>query len=107
VGVSAVVIDGDGRQLVRIDDPAGGTFDAAGDFDRLLDRVPDAIIWSTIDPDDTTTFGNVQAASLLRELPAVARLAREGSEQRGLARLAVLARLCASDDRATLRFVGD
>jgi hypothetical protein len=82
-------------------------FDAAGDFDRLLDRVPGAVTWSAIDPYDATTFSGPEASALLQELPVVVHAANEGPEKRGLARLALLAHLCASDNGMTLRFVGD
>jgi hypothetical protein len=107
VGVRAVLIDGDGRQVRSIADPGGGTFDAAGDFDRLLGRMPGAATWSAIDPYDTTTIGGPEASALLQELPLVAQRANEGAEQRGLARLALLAELCESNNGMTLRFVGD
>jgi hypothetical protein len=90
-----------------VSDPSGGTFDAAGDFDRLLDRVPGAVTWSSIDPYGTTTFSRSQAMALLQELPTISEHAREGPEQRGLARLAVLAALCDSDEVMSLRFLGD
>jgi hypothetical protein len=35
MGLVAEVRDADGRR-VALDDPSGGTFDAAGDFDRLI-----------------------------------------------------------------------
>jgi hypothetical protein len=49
MGVIAVVCDAEGRQMRGFTDPAGGTFDAAGDFDRLLERVPSAATWSSVD----------------------------------------------------------
>jgi hypothetical protein len=107
VGVHAVVIDRDGHQVRAIGDPAGGTFDSAGDFDRLLEHVPTLVVWSAIDPYGTTTFDSAQASALLHELPAVAELAHGGPERRGLDRLALLASVCAADDGMTLRFIGD
>jgi hypothetical protein len=107
VGVHAVVIDREGRQVWGVNDPSGGSFDAAGDFDRLLGRVPEALTRSSIDLYGTSTFRRAQAASLLRELPTISERAEEGAEQRGLARLAVLAALCESDEGMSLRFVVD
>lgn len=88
-------------------DPAGGTFDAAGDFDRLLERVPSAATWSSVDRYGNTSFARSDAAALLRELPAVVEQAYDGPERRGLTRLAVLAALCESNPNLTLRFIGD
>lgn len=102
-----MALDGEGRQVRGVNDPSGGSFDAAGDFDRLLDRVPAAVTWSSIDPYGITTFSRSQAAALLQELPTISKQARERSEQRGLARLAVLAALCDSDETMSLRFLGD
>jgi hypothetical protein len=107
VGVCAVLIDGAGRKVRSIADPAGGTFDAAGDFDRLLDRVPGAVTWSAIDPYQTTTLSGPEASALLQELPRVTQQANEGAETRGLARLTLLVQLCASNNGMTLRFIGD
>jgi hypothetical protein len=92
---------------VRLTDPAGGIFDAAGDFDRLLDLEPGAVTWSSIDPYGVTTFSQARATALLQELPLVVERAHDGPERRGLARLALLAALCGSDDGMSLRFIGD
>lgn len=107
VGVYAIVLNQDEQELRGLTDPAGGTFDAAGDFDRLLDRVPSAVTLSTVDPYGDTSLSRGDAAALLQELPAVFEQAQDGPERRGVARLAVLAALCESDDSLTLRFIGD
>lgn len=107
VGVWAIVLDREGRQVLRLTDPAGGSFDAAGDFDRLLYLEPGAVTWSSIDPYGVTTLDHEQAAALLEELPAVAKRAHGGPERRGMARLAQLAALCGSGDAISLRFIGD
>ena len=107
MGVYAIVLDLDGREIRGLTDPAGGTFDAAGDFDRLLDRVPSAVTLATVDPYGDRSLSRDDAAALLRELPAVFQQAQEGPERRGVARLAVLAALCESDPSLTLRFIGD
>jgi hypothetical protein len=65
------------------------------------------VTWSAIDPYDTTTFSGPEASALLQELPVLVREANEGAENRGLARLTLLAQLCASNTGMTLRFVGD
>jgi hypothetical protein len=36
MGISAVLKRETGDMLLDLEDPAGGTFDAAGDFDRVL-----------------------------------------------------------------------
>ncbi len=63
--------------------------------------------WSSIDPYADTILAHAQAAALLRELQAIAEQSEDGPEGRGLARLAVLAALCESDETVTLRYIGD
>ena len=68
MGVDAVLLAGDYRRVRDLPDPAGGTFDAAGDFDRLLGQVPDATMWSSIDPIGDTTLTAEQARALATPL---------------------------------------
>ncbi|MBC7373454.1 MAG: hypothetical protein H7323_05635 [Frankiales bacterium] len=90
-------------------DPAGGTFDAAGDFDRLLVdspvvRLP---VWSSIDPHGVVDLSADGAERLLVELATVILTAEPGAEQNGLRRLSALCQECARHPALTLRFIGD
>ena len=107
MGVSAVLVDAAGRQAGGLEDPAGGSFDAAGDVDRLLDAVPQAATWSGVDVFGETRLSSAGARALLAELPLLEAVAVDGPERRGLARLSVLAAMCERDDSLTLLFVGD
>ena len=45
-------------------DPNGGTFDAAGDFDRLLEFHEELPAWSSIDPYGDTVMDGERAIEL-------------------------------------------
>lgn len=64
VGVAAVLVDDAGRERGGLPDPAGGTFDAAGDFDRLLGdpRTGHLQMWTSIDVYGQTELSPGQAA---------------------------------------------
>ena len=109
MGVAAVLVDDGGRERRGLADPAGGTFDAAGDFDRLLgDReLANLQVWTTIDVDGDTELSHDEAAQLLQELPDVFARSRQGPERRGLMRLQAICELCAASSRLGVRFIGD
>ena len=61
MGVVAVLETLDGKRVVGLADPAGGRFDAAGDFDRLLPDAHDGCaVWGQIDPYATLEFRRVR-----------------------------------------------
>ncbi|MFE9695204.1 hypothetical protein [Micromonospora sp. NPDC005806] len=67
-----------GRQLLGLPDPAGGTFDSAGDFDRVLGREdPSLPLLSRVDPYGDVQFMPSDMPQLLSEierlLPSAAR----------------------------------
>ncbi|WP_328475019.1 hypothetical protein OHA21_17060 [Actinoplanes sp. NBC_00393] len=96
-----------GVPIRGLPDPAGGCFDAAGDFDRLLrERQPDCPLLSAVDPHGETSFGHHQMADLLGEIDGLLGLARPGPERRGLLRLRAMAERCGSEQQR-LVFVGD
>ncbi|MFI1990510.1 hypothetical protein [Actinoplanes sp. NPDC020271] len=97
-----------GEQRVRqLPDPSGGLFDAAGDFDRLLDPGNPALgLLSAVDPHGETRFGANQMRQLLAELELLLIGATAGAERRGLMRLRAMAERCA-EDQGELVFVGD
>ena len=98
----------DHKRLVGLPDPAGGLFDAAGDFDRLLDvHGGDGSVLGDIDRQDDVVLRQSSMAALIDDIIRLFAEAHSGAEHRGLARLQVLARLCADDATIELRFMGD
>ena len=96
-----------GGRIVRgIPDPSGGTFDAAGDFDQLLDDDSYPTI-RQVDPFGVSTLGSAALPSLLADITAALQKARPGVETRGLLRLRRLAELCLGDRELRLVVVGD
>lgn len=95
----------DGSVVRALPDPSGGTFEAAGDFDELLD-LPDLPFLGAISPYSDTTVGAAAMAGLLEDVNRALQAAT-GMTARGLLRLRVLAELCRSDRSLTLRFEGD
>jgi hypothetical protein len=96
-----------GERITGFADPSGGTFDAAGDFDRLIPTEEPALL-SGVDPYGDTVFNFVQANRVTREVADL--LARDDlsdRERRGLARLQVLADEVSSGTHLYLWFVGD
>jgi hypothetical protein len=77
-----------GGRMVTLPDPSGGTFNAAGDFDRLL-PVPaeDFPVLARIDPYADTAIPNAELAALASEVAQLLRRANDGAERRGLLRL--------------------
>jgi hypothetical protein len=106
MGIEVTLWRGDGRRLTGLPDPSGGTFDAAGDFDSLLDS-SDLPVLGSIDPYGETTLNARHAAGLIREVDSVLDNPRGGPEARGLRRLRAMAEMCQTDQSLTLRAVGD
>lgn len=103
VPIDVVLRDESAREVRGLPDPAGGTFDAAGDFDRLLDVDPSLRVWSAFDAEGDVTLSAKECSELPRVLP----LAKPGRESRGLERLRVLAERCVDLQGATLLVRGD
>ncbi len=107
MGVDAVLRVG-GELVVGLPDPSGGTFDAAGDFDRLLPLNPDAFpILSRIDPEGVAEFGPSEMAAIVDEAERVLALVKAGPERRGVLRLQALAAHGSGIPLAALRITGD
>ncbi|PGH42338.1 hypothetical protein GA0070622_1842 [Micromonospora sediminicola] len=97
-----------GRQLIGLPDPAGGTFDAAGDFDRVLGREESSFpLLSRVDPYGDVQFMPFDMPQLLSEIERLLPSARQEPERRGLERLRILAEVCATMTDASIAFVGD
>ena len=107
MGLDAETRQADGRR-VRFDDPSGGTFDRAGDFDRLIPANDPALsILSAVDPYADWTVPVDRLPELASELASIRGQARRGPEERGLDRLAVLINACVGRSDLTLVSVGD
>jgi hypothetical protein len=92
----------------------GGTFDAAGDFDRFLDdsyfgqAVGVALrVLNQIDPYADTAMGAERMAGLLEDIASVLPIAKPGPEFRGLLRLQVMAQVCAREPDSVMVWMGD
>lgn len=106
--------DRDGRPVRQLPDPAGGTFDAAGDFDRFIDDAyfgypegPRFSFLQSVDPYDDTEMSADAMPVLLHDLALAIPLAKEGPEKRGLLRLKVMAEFCAAHEGSSLLWRGD
>ena len=95
-----------GETVRGLDDPSGGTFDAAGDFDRVLTQTGGLLRY--VDPYGDTVFNTIQAADLVGEveqimtMPDLTRI-----ESRGLGRLKVMAERCRDGVHLYIWFIGD
>jgi hypothetical protein len=107
VPVRVVLIDADGR-LQTLDDPEGGRFDAAGGFDRLIGIDAQLLpMWSSLYAEEDWTFEDDDLDGLLQDLDVLESRAVAGPEQRGLARLRLLAQAALADPALTLEWRGD
>jgi hypothetical protein len=95
-------------QPVTLADPSGGTFEAAGDFDRLLPAPADNFpVLGRIDPFGKTVISGADLAALAYETGQLLGQAVEGPERRGLLRLRTLALAGLDDPCAEMCFLGD
>ena len=109
MGVAATLIYADGRRVTRLDDPAGGTFDAAGDFDRLLDRADDHLsVLGRVDIYGVTTFVKDDMGGLIEDIDHLMTAQDlDPVESRGLQRLRVMAVECLRGGSLQVVFMGD
>jgi hypothetical protein len=106
VPVCVVLIDADGRPQI-LADPSGGTFDAAGDFDRLIGEYAELPMWSSLYAEERWTFEGDDLAALLRDLDILDTHARAGTEVRGFLRLRVQLEAALRNPELTLEWCGD
>jgi hypothetical protein len=108
VSLKVEVRNKDGNRVRDLPDPAGGTFEAAGDFDRLMPEEGSSFaLLGSVDRYGDTVFEASQMAGLLAEVEQLAASDAGVSERRGLDRLRVMAERCRGDDLLQLWFVGD
>lgn len=108
MGVEAYLRTESGEAIRGLPDPAGGTFDAAGDFERLIpyeDRSFRLLCY--VNPYGDTVFNTVQMEDLLGDLERLAALNPKPIEKRGLDRLRVISERCRSEPHEYVWFVGD
>lgn len=107
MAVHAELRDNADRTVRGLPDPAGGTFDAAGDFDGLIGADQALPVWSSVDLYDDVTLTSQECGQLLNELPTLSARARSEVERRGLDRLRVMTERCCQDEALVVVFVGD
>jgi hypothetical protein len=95
-----------------IEDPSGGTFDAAGDFDRFLggDTSPSVQsyrLFQYVDIYGDTIFNRLQMNEVLADIELATTGNLNPSEERGLARLRTMAEMCRDSVHLYLWFIGD
>ena len=104
--ILAVLRNEQGEQQLGLADPNGGTFDAAGDLERLIpSNDPTYRLIRQVDPNGNTVFGRLQMQDLLADIDRLQ--PTRPVETRGLARLRRLAELCRDGVRLDLWLIGD
>jgi hypothetical protein len=104
MGVLAALLDPAGDPMRGLPDPSGGTFDAVGDSDRLLDMT--VTLFDRIDPFGETTLEESELAELLIAISQQCRLELSSIERRGLLRLQALAHTARATG-GTVKIFGD
>ena len=110
MGVDAVLTHEDASRFTELPDPAmGGTFDAAGDFDRLIPAHDDASFacWRFIDFYGRTVFNRRQMPVFIEELDRLLPSAKNGPERNGMLRLRMLASIGVAKPHRYLVLRGD
>lgn len=95
-----------GQPIAGLEDPSGGHFDAAGDFDRLIPNAELPTL-NTVDPFGDCELHPAAMPALIADVDRLLATARPGPEQRGLLRLRVIAGKCAKTPASVLVFRGD
>jgi hypothetical protein len=107
VGVIVTLVDSEGRRIRSIPDSSGSIFDAAGDFDDLLDCDSSLPIWRTLDPFGEVLIDRSGALKLLEELPKILKMSNSRIATLGMERLQMLANMCAHSEALYLKSEGD
>lgn len=107
--------DSTGALLRELPDPLGGTFNAAGDFDELLNAGSYALL-DSIDRFGRTVLSASEMVALAHEVVALLASVpetkqvlhgRSGQAWRGLTRFQAMVELCRADESLTVEFLGD
>jgi hypothetical protein len=107
VGIQVVLVRSS-RVVTGLQDPSGGRFDAAGDFDRVLPTADERFaVLNHVEPYGDTVLRPSDMDGFLDEVDRLLKVSNEGSERRGLLRLRALAMVCRDAPDSQLRFMGD
>jgi len=106
MGIEVTLHRRDGERVSGLPDPNGGAFDAAGDFDALIDS-PDLPILGSFDPYGDATLGAMTMADLIADVDNALATTCPGPQLRGLRRLRVMAEMVQADGSLTLHVLGD
>lgn len=96
----------EGDKVIRLPDPSGGTFDAAGDIDRFFEW-GSSPVFGRVSTEDTTEMASSGIRSLIEEVDRLLPGSKDGPERRGLLRLKALAEVCSDRPGTKLMFYGD
>jgi hypothetical protein len=107
MGVVATLVGADGTQLRGLPDPDGGSFDAAGDVDRLLLEGSGFRVLHRVDLYGQTTLDRAEMAELLVDVERLIASGPRPIERRGLGRLRVMAEACRDGLGLQVEFQGD
>jgi hypothetical protein len=109
MGVEASLISEDGRRVTGLEDPAGGTFDVAGDFQRLLSTAAENLeVLGRVTVDGVTTLEREDMGGLMADIDSLVEAASlQPEESQGLQRLRAMAEECSARGRLVIVFVGD
>jgi hypothetical protein len=93
---------------VRLPDPSGGTFNAAGDFDSLIPFAESKFsVLSKVDPYGDTQVARSDLAALRAEIDLLVKEVSGSAERHGLLRLRALVDAARDEPAGVLRFIGD
>jgi hypothetical protein len=106
--------DRTGRAVRGMPDPSGGTFDAAGDFDRFFDEtypgstadMPLSVL-GKVDPYALAEMTADRMSGLFAGSELALPLVSPGSEYQGLLRLRAMAATCVAMPGSTMVWIGD
>jgi hypothetical protein len=95
-----------GEPIKQLIDPAGGTFDYAGDLDRIV-LAGEGRVLRYVDPYGDLVLNHLQVDELLMDVADIADRDLEDAERRGLERLRIIAEACRDGIHLYVRFIGD
>jgi hypothetical protein len=108
VGIRVYAESSDGTWVRDLEDPNGGRFDAAGDFDQVLAGLDDDYPrLRAIDPDSVALIPRNRSPELHDELTRLLGTDLRPIERRGLNRLLALVSLAVGDSSITLMAEGN
>jgi len=93
-------------RTVTLPDPSGGTFNAAGDLDRLLPVSGKTFpVLARVDPYGDATVASSDLVALASEVALLLKQAKQDPERHGLLRLQALALAGRGKPDAVIRFI--